>query len=289
MSNKLASLMLLGLLGAGCGQDESIGAPGVSEAQQSPLTLSAERNTYLPYERVVLLASWQGSGAPALAPEAGEMDVQIEAQGGGSRPFRPAAQRCLGLERRPEQSVELIDVTMDQAGWVFVTPGSYTVVLRTHDGVSSNPINFTVQAPSQLADIEAARAIASSPSFADFMFFDGGDRQPAELALAKRLADGTSSYRRDMRDLLVRHYSRQSVTLEGELRAPNPTRAAAYYDRVEADGARTVSKARSLWYLRRLEAAATPAAVPDLAVELDRLEAAEPRFRRNLLQSRPLR
>lgn len=289
MSNKLASLMLLGLLVAGCVQEESVGSPEAGEAQQSPLTLSAERNTYLPYERVVLLASWQGTGAPALAPEAGEVDVQIEAQGQTSRPFRSAAQRCLGLERRPEQNVELIDVTMDQAGWVFATPGSYTVRLRTRDGVISNPINVSVQAPSQPADVEAARAIASSPSFADFMFFDGGDRQPAELALAKRLADGTSSYRRDMRDLLVRHYSRQSVTLEGGLRAPDPTLAAAYYDRVEPGSERTISKARSLWYLRRLEAAATPAAVRDLAVELERLEASEPRFKRDLLQSRPLR
>jgi hypothetical protein len=119
------------------------------------------------------------------------------------------------------------------------------------------------------------------------MFFDGGDRQPAELELATRLAGGASSYRRDMRDLLVRHYSRQSVTREGELRAPDPKRAAAYYDHVGAVGDSTVSKARSLWYLRRLQAAATPAEVPDLARELDLLEAAEPRFKRDLLQSRP--
>jgi hypothetical protein len=291
MRNSLSGVLLVGLLALGCDVETeapTAGSPATSAA--SKLTLQAESRTFLPYQRVLVMASFTGASAPALGPEAGEVAVRISGPGKRDYVVRPVAQRCRGLEIAAEHDAELIDLSSDAGGWLFTEPGEYQIELELVGSARrSNRLALTVLAPSSSADLEAVAAIRQSPTFADFLHFDGGDRQSRDLALATRLANGRSSYRDDMRDLLVRHYSRQSVTTAGEIRPPDRERALAYYDAVDAAPERGFAKMSTLWYLNRLQSLGQGARSVDVAAELARIETRFPALQAGRLQTRPLR
>lgn len=292
MRNSASRLFILGLLALGCvnveTEDQTGGYPAASTAGK--LTLQAENSSYLPYQRVVLMASFSGTNAPALGLEAGEVAARITGPGKHEYVVRPVAQRCHGLERAVEQDAELIDLSSDAGGWLFTEPGKYQIELElAGSGQRSNQLVLTVLAPASSADLEAVAAIRQSPTFADFQRFDGGERLPSDLALATRLADGRSSYRDDMRDLLVRHYLRQSVTTSGEIRPPDRERALAYYDPVDAAPERGFAKMGTLWYVNRLQASGDRARSIDVPAELARIESRFPALQAGRLQTRPLR
>jgi hypothetical protein len=278
--------MLATSVALGCnGAAPTPGLPPATEAPaaapQERLTLTAERQDYLPYQTVGLLASYQGAQGLALRPGADEVRVRVRRPDGTDATLLPLARYCFGLERERGRDREVLDVTVDQRGWVFLEPGRYSVTLEAvHRPLSSNPVTINVVQPTREEDREAGALIAAMPSYADFHSFDGSDRLVEALALTTKLAEGASSYREDARDLLVRHWARQSTTPAGEIRAPDPERALRYYDRVSAAQTRGFSKVRSLWYLKRL--ATTSMNVHD---ELERLRQREPAFEWGALQS----
>lgn len=246
----------------------------------STLTLQVEAPSYMPYERIVLLAEYSGASAPVLLPEAGEIQVIVDGPGHAAQALRPLARYCAGVETGPRPTSALIDVTSDQTGWQFAQPGTYTVRLRSVDGsLVSNAVELRVVEPQRIQDIEARDAIARSKSFADFLRFDGGDRFPSDLELATKLAEGDSVYRSTMRDLLVRHYARQSVTLDRRTRAPVPEKALRYYDGASEATSRAFTKAGAVWYLSRLQQLEPATVRLDLDGERLLLERKAPRFR----------
>jgi hypothetical protein len=279
----LSILALCGLVA--CGADDGTDDhAGTSAATAQSLALSAERATFLPYQRIVLSARYQGSIAPLLAPEAGEVSVHVDGPGRENYTLQPLALHCAGIETEPRASSALIDVTADGSGWVFATSGSYRVTLHGRGGdLVSAPLTITIVEATTPEDVRARDLIRESANFPNFQHFDGGDRHQAELALTTALAEGASSYREDMRDLLVRHYSRQSVTNDGLLRAPMPEKALAYYDRASG-AAKTFSKATALRYLRRLQGMGQAPAALDVQGELELLERRAPEVRFQELQ-----
>jgi hypothetical protein len=218
--------------------------------------IQSEELNYFPYQPVYISITYHGNKKIALY--AGANDIRIHTRynaTGSERDFHSMVnidKKCSDcFKGQIPDTIEYVEtsvlnITSDARGWIFDLPGVYSVWVDLVDGsMKSNIVTINIISAKENVDITTAENIKKCSDFSTFVYLEGGDMFANALSIAEKIANGNSSYRECMRDLLVKNYCQQSCSPTGIKRLSDPEKAKNYYDPVSTN-IRPYSKIRTL-------------------------------------------
>lgn len=197
------------------------------------LSIQTERSSFLPFQPIYLQINYAGDEDLILSPDYRQTELTVYCQTTEKeRIYTPSLHFDYTVEENQKQGFEKSDVvkiTTDLNGCLFESPGVYSVVLKVPEkNWISNTITITIDLPMTYEDIKAFEAIKACPEYGEFVSLEGGDMFPKALILAQSLATGSSAYREDARELLVKNYCQRLYTADRKWREPDLDKAMEY-------------------------------------------------------------
>jgi hypothetical protein len=209
------------------------------------LELSTAHVTFMLGEPVVLGVKVINTGKEPrqvpknLKPEFGMIQYEISRNGGAFERFTPWAlkeQVDAYAMLAPDASLEDdADIFFDGRKWVFNQPGDYQVRARGRN-LQSRALSFKVTAPGSTAEKAAADLLLANPEAGLFLVLRGGDhleKGKSTLEQVAKSVPGTAIAAHANLSLGLNQLQSAPNFNSKTVRAPDPTAAAAFLQRVD--------------------------------------------------------
>jgi hypothetical protein len=127
-----------------------------------------------------------------LRPEYANVRFTVAREGGPPRAYAPwgikDAAEPFAILAPGESLVEVADLFYDARGWVFTSPGTWTIEATFADTVPAAPLQLTIAPPRNEAERAAAEVLLASSEAGRFLLLRGGDHLPAGMAVLDQVA-----------------------------------------------------------------------------------------------------